>query len=160
MSLSRRVRNIAKTQINALKEHMERVDREYEDSVLEKRAERDAREELSDPADLRPARRSPEEIATGRATRSTSSVPASITPVAAASPLAVHYRILGLEDGADLSSVEAAYNKLVARCAPDRFPEADERQAAEEIFKRVDAAYTALRDALDPTAGRFDKLEL
>jgi hypothetical protein len=31
---------------------------------------------------------------------------------------------------------------------------------AEGIRKRVDAAYEALRDALDSTAGRFDKLEL
>src|SRR5207245_2965073 len=107
------------------------------------------------------SRRSPEEIATGRpVSRSESPLPAREPSAVPASALAVHYRILGLEDGADLSAVDAAYEKLSVRCSPDRFPEEEERKAAEEIFKRVESAYNTLRDALDPTAGRFDKLEL
>jgi curved DNA-binding protein CbpA len=66
-----------------------------------------------------------------------------------------------LEEGADLDAIETAYAGLAKRCAPDRFPVgSDEQKAAQEIFSRVEAAYNALKDALDPTAGRFDKLEL
>jgi len=36
----------------------------------------------------------------------------------------------------------------------------EERQIVAEIRSRVDEAYKALREALNPTAGRFDKLEL
>lgn len=164
MSLSRRLRNIAKTQLNNIKERLDRIDDEADADVIEKRAERDAMRELSDPTDMRPQRRTPEEIASGDSKpRQTASMPAqSSTPVTASQdPLAVHYRVLDLELGSDLSSVEAAYAKLCERNLTDKFPEgSDERKAAERIFKRVDSAYNALRDALDPTAGRFDKLEL
>jgi preprotein translocase subunit Sec63 len=75
--------------------------------------------------------------------------------------LHLHYKVLGLEDGADFASVQSTYNKLASRCDPTRFPEGTEdRKMAEGIKARVDAAYQALRDALDSTAGRFDKLEL
>ena len=171
MSWSRRIRNIAKSQINTLKERLDRIDAEAEVEEAERRARRDAQKELNDPTDIRPTLRTPEEIASGvkRPAAPPTSTPApskveggvreETTPLA--DPLSRHYRILGLEDGADFSAVEAAYAKLAARCAPDRFPAGTEEQkAAQEIFDRVDAAYNALRDALDPTAGRFDKLEL
>jgi len=69
--------------------------------------------------------------------------------------------VLGLAEGADLADVEAAHAALVARCAPERFEEGSEEQRiARGILMRVEAAYDELRGALDPTAGRFDKLEL
>ena len=164
MGISRRIRTIAISQINAIKDRLDRIDAE-EDEALAQRRDRDmAVDELKDPADIRlPAqRRTPEEIAAG--------VPAASRPITGGSeppagppggPLATQYRILGLQDGADLESVEAAYQGLAARCSPDRFPaESSEREAASEIFKRVDSAYNTLKEALDPTVGRFDKLEL
>ena len=70
-------------------------------------------------------------------------------------------QVLGLEDGADFAAVQSTYNKLASRCDPARFPEGTEdRKMAESIKNRVDSAYQSLRDALDSTAGRFDKLEL
>jgi hypothetical protein len=164
MSLSRRLRNIAKTQLNNIKERLDRIDEEADAGVLERRAERDAENELNDPTDIRILRRSPEEIATGSTRPKQATQPVNPSPAASPStqnPLAIHYRVLGLEPGADLTSVEAAYSKLSARNLIDKFPEgSEERESAQEIFKRVDGAYNALRDALDATAGRFDKLEL
>ncbi len=164
MSLSRRLRNIAKTQLNNIKERLDRIDEEADSDFLEKRSEQDAKRELNDPTDIRPQRRSPEEIAaTGSRPRQSISAPAQSSAPAPLfqNPLAVHYRVLDLEVGSDLSAVEAAYSKLCQRNLTDKFPEgSEERKAAEQIFKRVDTAYNTLRDALDATAGRFDKLEL
>ena len=77
--------------------------------------------------------------------------------------MTIHYRRLGVEDGADLGAVEEAYAKLRDSCQriKERVPkDSEELKSAEEILKRVDDSYNTLRDALDPTAGRFDKLEL
>jgi len=158
MSLPRRLRNIALSQIKAIRDRLDRIDAEAaEEEAAQQRAERSARQELKDEANARPTPtlRTPEEIASGAPRPAMSAAPQP------ASPLAIHYRVLGLEEGADLGAIEAAYHRLAKRCAPERFPEgSEEQQAAQEIFKRVDAAYNALRDALDPTAGRFDKLEI
>ena len=76
-------------------------------------------------------------------------------------PNASDYRILGIPVGSDLASVQAAYEKLVARCDPRRFPDdSEEQKTAGEILKRVNEAYDALRRRLDPTENRFGKLEL
>jgi DnaJ-domain-containing protein 1 len=174
MNLPKRIRNIAITQINAIKDRLDRVDAEAEEMTQQKRYERDARAELDDPFDIRVPLRTPEEIAGGkidvasrRVERQTPAArvqepqarPAPAT-LADINPLAHHYRVLGVEEGADFETVQAAYSKLAARSAPDRFPEgSDERKTAEEIRKRVDASFDALRDSLDSTAGRFDKLE-
>jgi hypothetical protein len=172
MSLSRRLRNIAKSQINALKDRLDRVDAEDEFREEQIRAEvaarRSAQSELLDPTDLRPARRSPEEIAAGipasRPATSASRPISSAAPVQAQAgdgPLSKHYRRLGVEDGADLSAVDAAFIKVKGICDPALFPEGSpDREKAEGVFKLVEESYDTLRDALDPTAGRFDKLEL
>jgi hypothetical protein len=176
MNLPKRLRNIAITQINAIKDRLDRVDAEAEEQAIQKRYERDARVELDDLTDIRLPMRTPEEIAGGkvssvrrperkdeagvkaRPVESEEKVPASGRT--AVDPLAHHYKVLGVDPGGDFATVQAAYSKLAARCAPDRFPEgSEERRTAEEIRKRVDAAFDALRDALDSTAGRFDKLE-
>jgi hypothetical protein len=155
MGLSRRIRNIAIGQINAIKERLDRLDAEAEET--DPRARADAQREVAGEIDDLTPLRSPEEIAGGVLRTSSSSRPASRTE----SPLARHYRVLGLNDGADLSEVEAAYANLASRCSPARFADgSDEAAAAAEILRRVDTAYAALRDALDPTAGRFGKLEI
>lgn len=164
MGISRRIRTIAISQIDAIKARLDRIDAEEEEAVAQRRDRELAVDELKDPGDIRlTPRRTPEEIAAGVPAAATRPTPAPAPPKAIevpGSPLATQYRILGLEDGADLESVEAAYSGLAARCSPDRFPDGSEREAAAEIFKRVDSAYETLKEALDPTVGRFDKLEL
>jgi len=192
MSLSRRIRNIALSQISAIQDRLNRIDAEAaleaERKIEQKRMERDARDELDDPAAIKPVMRSPEDIAAGVVRQPASSrpesgnrpsayigqppiSPAPSTPTAfggspasqldSARQLHLHYKVLGLEDGADFASVQSTYNKLASRCDPTRFAEGTEdRKMAEGIKKRVDAAYQALRDVLDSTSGRFDKLEL
>ncbi|HSV74996.1 MAG TPA: hypothetical protein VLH79_14645 [Chthonomonadales bacterium] len=171
MGLSRRLRNIALSQINAIKERLDRIDAEAEEEELGRRLRGDARRELNQTMEREQRLRSPDEIA-GRAVQhagprsaagadAAAQTPAPRSEAMAGSPLAKHYRVLGLTDGEDLAAVEGAYARLSARCAPERFAAgSDEEAAAREILGRVDAAYNAIREALDPTAGRFDKLEI
>ena len=84
--------------------------------------------------------------------------PASATPT---DPMQTAYKILGVSSGADFLTVQAAANKLRERCDPSRFPEgAPERAEAQRILQKAEEAYQLLQNALDPGAGRFDKLEI
>ncbi len=75
-------------------------------------------------------------------------------------PLDYHYKLLGLQAGADFGTVQAAYNKLAARSDPARFPAGSvEQQQAQQIRQRLDASFKQLRDTLDSTASRFNLLE-
>ena len=76
-------------------------------------------------------------------------------------PDAADFKVLGLEAGSDYPSVQAAYEKLAARCDPRRFPDGSgEQKQAELILARVNTAYENLRKRLSPTESRFAKLEL
>ena len=66
MNLPKRLRNIAKTQINNIKERLDRIDIEAEEEAIQRRYERDARAELDDVTDIRLPMRTPEEIAGGK----------------------------------------------------------------------------------------------
>lgn len=82
--------------------------------------------------------------------------------VADAAPrLANEYRLLGLKPGAQLEAVEAAWRELARRADPKRFPSGspEERKAA-EILNAVNDAYASIRESLNPTEGRFGRLEL
>lgn len=133
----------------------------------------------STPAASYPAPRTPREITTGsRASVSgpylasnpprppAGGVSASATPAVPTvvpvgdDPLAFHYRLLGVPVDCEFVEVQTAYNRLSARSDPSRFPAgSDEEKQAKEIRDRLDASFNALRDALDPTARRFDLLE-
>lgn len=165
MGFTRRLRNIAITQLNALKDRLDRIDDEAEVETTVKHAERDARRELDDPTDIRPVRRSPEEIARGvpAAPRSDTHSSVSLPQSAPAeeNSLAGHYRRLEIAPGSDLSAVEAAYEKIRNLIGElGKSGGAEQQQKAEELLKRYTESYEILRDSLDPTAGRFDKLEL
>jgi hypothetical protein len=81
-------------------------------------------------------------------------------PKTAPDPQAADYRVLGVHEGADWSTVQAAYEKLARRCDPRRFPEnSEEQRDAERILERVNVAYESLRKRLDPMESRFGKLE-
>lgn len=74
--------------------------------------------------------------------------------------LVVHYNVLGLPAGSDFALVRHAYERLSHRSDPSRFPEgSEEAKRAQEVRKRVEDAYHALRRALDPSAARFSDLE-
>ena len=112
------------------------------------------------------ARRTPEEISRGSSGQQSSraysspSTPGGATNATEFDALGFHYRLLGLEDGADFAAVQSAYNKLAARCDPARFVSGSQEESqAREILQRLDASYKALRDVLDMTARRFDLLE-
>lgn len=76
-------------------------------------------------------------------------------------PLTPHYRLLGLEPGVDFVAVQVAYQNLVVRCDPSRFPVGtEEAREAEKIRLRLETTYHLLKEALDPISRRFDILEL
>lgn len=161
MSLSRRLRNIALSQINAIKERLDRIDAEDRVEDRGARSEADARYELGRAMDEGTPIHAPQPTAVPTGAQIRPPVPDHAETSAPATPLSKYYRVMGVEEGADLSVIDGAYNRLVARCNPERFGEgSEERAAAREILNRVEEAYNALRDALDPTAGRFDKLEI
>lgn len=161
MSWSSRLRNIALSQLRAIKERLDRIDAEtLEDRLREYQARADAERELADGI----SRGGPFGQSPAPAEPSSSAQPRRTPPPEVAGPnrsLDRYYRILGVRSGAGLAEVEAAYRQLIERCAAlDGTEGSEERQIVAEIRSRVDEAYKALREALNPTAGRFDKLEL
>jgi hypothetical protein len=71
------------------------------------------------------------------------------------------YRFLGLEPGVGLAAVESAWRKLASRADPKRFPAgSEEEKQAAQILKSLNDSYSRLREALNPTEGRFGQLEL
>ena len=100
----------------------------------------------------------------GRSSSSISSSSSSSGTSAAetnSDPNASDYRVLGVPIGSDLGTVQSAFEKLARRCDPRRFPEnSREQKDAQRILERVNVAFEALRQRLDPTVNRFGKLEL
>ena len=75
--------------------------------------------------------------------------------------LAADYRLLGLAPGAELESVEAAWRALARRADPKRFPAySEEEKRAAEILRSINEAYARIRESVNPTEGRFGRLEL
>lgn len=76
-------------------------------------------------------------------------------------PVQTAYKILGVAPGSDWPTVQQTVNKLRERGAPSNFPDGSQEQTdAKAILERVEEAYQVLRNALDPTEGRFDRLEI
>lgn len=87
--------------------------------------------------------------------------PQSAAAATKTDPLQTAYKIIGIPAGSDYATVQQAVTKLRERCAPARFPEGSEEQAtAQVILQRVEEAFQVLTNALDPTASRFDRLEI
>ncbi|MBM3494765.1 MAG: hypothetical protein FJX72_10695 [Armatimonadetes bacterium] len=161
MSWQRRLRHLALSQVRAIKDRLDQLDAEDHDSLLTERNAREAAlRELDDEVGLPPLRPS---VPDASSARPSASAPEAATPAKPERETALGraYRILGVPDGADLSEVEAAYHTLANRCRSVEFAEgSEERETADAIMARVDEAYNQLREALNPAAGRFDKLEL
>lgn len=75
--------------------------------------------------------------------------------------LEADYRYLGVKPGADLTAVESAWRALAARADPKRFPSgSDQERQAAQILSRLNESYYRIREELNPTEGRFGRLEL
>jgi hypothetical protein len=185
MSIPQRLARIVRHKFNEVKDHIERLDEEASQRELEEQQRRlqrsdarsDARNELNDalngtrafpsttptsgsssaagPSGTR--LRSPQEIAAGART---GAQPAATSAPPVSDNLLYHYRLLGVEPGSDFTTVQAAYNRLAARCDPARFPAgSQEEQEAKQIRERLETSYRALREALDLTFSRFNMLD-
>lgn len=81
-------------------------------------------------------------------------------PAPSSDPVATAYKIIGVQPGSDYPTVQKAVANLRERCSPARFPAGSDEQAeAQIIAQRVEEAYQVLGNALNPEAGRFDRLE-
>ena len=183
MSIPERLFRLAKGKAGELREYFDHLGEndelslEEEAKLIRSQQKKTARKELDEAIDSpftstlvspsqvdrsRPAARprTPEEISGVSSVSAVASGNAA-TSNQIADPLAPHYRLLGLELGSDYPTVQSVYEKLEERCRPDRFtagsPEAKE---LEDIRTKLETAFHALRAALDPTARRFDLLEI
>ncbi len=150
MGITRRIRRIIKGYMKTARERLDELE-----------AELNARRELEDY--LEPAAGTPETappqarstqppVEQGRATGSAPPMP---------SDLLAHFRLLGIPPNADIHQAQEAYQRLMERAKPERFPEgSEERRRAEQIRQRIQQAYDAVRQYLDPTSARFDRLEI
>ncbi len=64
------------------------------------------------------------------------------------------YRALELPDGASLAEVRSSYKTLMKRYHPDRFQDGEKREAATELVKRLNEAYSVLLEHLEAQPGR------
>ncbi len=162
MSWPHRLRNIALSQLRAIKERLDRIDAEMDDERLRYLQSRAAAErELADDGvapGMTDMRRGTVDQPIGQPQAGPAAGGAAGPQ---SSPLHKHYKVLGLPDGATMAEIDAAYQQLTERCGTlDGAQGSEESQIVTEIRTRVDEAYAALREALNPTAGRFDKLEI
>jgi hypothetical protein len=87
-------------------------------------------------------------------------LPQPARPKRGQDPLAVSYELLGVAPGIGLAELDAAYQARVAELDPARHPEGSpQRQVVAGRRQAVEAAYEKLRDLLNPTETRFEKIE-
>jgi len=147
MGIVRRIALVLKGYLSATGDRLDRIAAEEERREAQSR--RDALEELKSTQAAAEALRA-------------RGVPAAATARSVeAERLARDYRLLGVTPGAELNAVEAAWRNLASRADPKRFPSGseDERRAA-ELLKSINSAYARIREAVNPTEGRFGQLEL
>ena len=75
-------------------------------------------------------------------------------------PMEACYVLLGVQPGADLNAIVQAYEARTAELRTDRYPAGSpERAAIDARLSALEAAYEKLRDTLNPTETRFERLE-
>ncbi len=76
-------------------------------------------------------------------------------------PLEASYLLLRLEPGTGMVAVQAAYEARMGEIRPEQAPPGSPQRASLEAQRTaVQAAYDRIRDALNPTETRFERLEL
>lgn len=146
MSIPERLWRVAKGHWDLAKERIEDVS-----------ARADAYQELAD-ALKQPS--PPAAAPTTRPASSTSTPAASPTPAGHFDPLDAAYELLKVQPGTDLAAVEAAYQARITEIRPEQYAEGSvERAAVTARRAAVEAAYQKVRDALNPTETRFERLE-
>ncbi|HLI47722.1 MAG TPA: hypothetical protein VKV18_03390 [Chthonomonas sp.] len=153
MSLSNRLYRIARSKLNELKEWFDRVEEERTSDPL-RSSEELAAEELDS------ALHSSTSTLPASSPSSTRPPQKAASPTPEPDPLYYHYRLLGLQPGADLTAVQAAYKRYAERANPARFPPGSPEEAvARDLRRKLDLSYKTLCEALDPTLRRFELLE-
>ena len=168
MGLTDRVYNIAKSYLEKASQRWEQIDPTAQQEL----------DQYTDRSNMSAWDRAQAKIAAGDARRELR--PAGLDPPSPAAPppvqapqttqpmagnqsqsaIAAAYQILGVPPGSKIETVRDAYQKLVARAAPDRFPAGSaEQEQAQRIERRASAAYMMLADTLSPADDRFDRLE-
>ncbi len=98
-----------------------------------------------------------------RAAETPAAPSSTLPPVPALSgidPLAASYELLALQPNATMAQVEQAYQERLRLWDPSRYTAGSpERTAAESQVKALTAAYDRIRDQLNPTETRFERLE-
>lgn len=156
---------LAKTYLDDAKGRLEEISEGAQEELTRALNRDDIQAGLSSPDD--PMERAQAKIAAARGTAASQKelspgryAPAA-SPASQTDPVQTAYKILGVPPGADFLTVQAAANKLRDRCAPSRFADGTQEQAeARMILQKVEEAYQVLQNALDRSAGRFDKLEI
>lgn len=159
---------LAKTYLDAAKGRLEEVSSTAQEELTRALNRDDIQQGLASSAD--PMERAQAKIAAAQSaaaqTKESSSglyTPVLATPATTSQtdPIQTAYKILGIPPGSDFLAVQTAANKLRERCAPARFPDGTQEQTeARMILQKVEEAFQVLQNALDPGAGRFDKLEI
>jgi DnaJ-domain-containing protein 1 len=153
MGITRRIRRIIKGYWKTARERLDELE-----------AELNARRELDNY--LEPGGGTDAEIPPDAATTTVQRPPVERESVTESTPqvspdLLAHFRLLGIPPNADIRQAQEAYKRLMERAKPERFPEgSEERKRAEQICQRIQQAYDAVRQYLDPTSARFDRLEI
>ncbi len=74
--------------------------------------------------------------------------------------LSAAYAVLGLQGGQDLNALDLARDARRSEVRPEQHPAGSPARAvAEEKLRLIDAAYERVRDVLNPTETRFERLE-
>ena len=162
MSIPEKVYRIAKGRLAELRDRLDALDAETADRL---NARANAHAELADslrPPDMPGYAEQHQQTNSQRERISDSNpVPASRsndTPLPGT--LAYHLRMLGLPRDADMAAATVAYRRLLEKANPALFPDDPVSSSkAQEIRTKIETSYKAIREELDATVKRFDRLE-
>jgi hypothetical protein len=122
--------------------------------IAEAEAQADAYRELADTL-----RKSPPPAETSP-TAATAAAPAGLRGAGSGDPTEACYLLLGVPQGSPLPAVEAAYQQRMNELRPEQHLQGSPERALQEGKREaIHAAYEKLRDTLNPTETRFERLE-
>ena len=131
-----------------------------QDRVAEAEAQASAYQELADTLRQAPPVHVPEGPGHTRTLPPSSSRDSGPRDTGRHDPMDACYELLQVPPGADLDAVDTAYQARLAELQPERFPVGSAQRAALDARQAaLEAAYDKLRDTLNPTETRFERLE-